>query len=479
MSKQTISEILARYESGESAADVVGAALEQAGDNTYGAWLAMADRDRALERARQFDAARAHGEKVGPLAGVPFALKDNIVTRELPTTAASKILEGYTSPFDATVAARLEAAGAVLVGKTNLDEFAMGSSNEHSAYGPVRNPVDPERVPGGSSGGSAAAVAAGDVPFSLGSDTGGSIRQPAAHTGVVGLKPTYGRVSRWGLIAYASSLDQIGTFSHTVEDAARVLEIIAGPDEFDMTSADAPVASWADMCGEPIEGTKIGVPKEYFEAGEGGLDPDVSARVRDAIEALANAGAEIVEISLPHTEYAVATYYVIATAEAASNLARYDGVRYGVRGGESGDLAEMYEATRSSGFGDEVKRRILLGTFVLSAGYADQYYRRAQQVRTLIRQDFEAAFEKVDAIVSPTAPTPAFELGAKSTPLQMYLEDIYTIACNLAGIPGMSVPCGTTSAGLPVGLQLMTKAFDEATLFRVGAAYESLRGGDQ
>lgn len=473
----TISQMLRDFDEGASAESAVGAALDAAEANEFGAYLTTADRDEALDRARRFDQARQQGERVGPLAGVPFALKDNIVTRDMPSTAASKILEGYRSPFDATVAARLEAAGAILVGKTNLDEFAMGSSNEHSAYHPVKNPVDPSRVPGGSSGGSAATVAAGDVPFSLGSDTGGSIRQPASHTGVVGLKPTYGRVSRWGLIAYASSLDQIGTFSHSVEDAARVLEVIAGKDDFDMTSADAPVASWSDVCGQPIDGLKIGVPREYFEAAEG-VDDEVASRVRGAIDALSDAGATVVDVSLPHTEYAVATYYVIATAEAASNLARYDGVRYGARS-EGSDLAEMYEATRSAGFGAEVKRRILLGTFVLSAGYADQYYRRAQQVRTLVRQDFDRAFEQVDLLVSPTTPAPAFELGEKSTPLQMYLEDIFTIACNLAGIPGMSIPCGKTSNGLPVGLQMMARPFDESTLFRAGSAYESLLGGAQ
>lgn len=475
---QTISNMLADFASGGSSEAAVAAALDRAEGNEFGAYLAVADRESALEQARAADAARAAGEELGPLAGVPFALKDNIVTRSMPATAASKILEGYTSPYDATVATKLEAAGAILIGKTNLDEFAMGSSNEHSAYGPVKNPVDPTRVPGGSSGGSAATVAAGDVPFSLGSDTGGSIRQPAAHTGVVGLKPTYGRVSRYGLIAFASSLDQIGTFTHSVEDAARVLEVLAGVDANDMTSSDAAVPNWTEECGKDLAGLRVGVPTEYFDVAEGGLDPDVSARVREAIDGMADAGAELVEISLPHTEYAIATYYVIATAEAASNLARYDGVRYGMRK-EGADLAEMYEATRSAGFGAEVKRRILLGTFVLSAGYADAYYTRAQQVRTLIRRDFDSAFEKVDVIVSPTAPTPAFPIGAKSTPLQMYLEDIFTIACNLAGLPGISVPCGNTSEGLPVGLQLMAPAFDEATLFRAASAYEAIRGGAQ
>jgi aspartyl-tRNA(Asn)/glutamyl-tRNA(Gln) amidotransferase subunit A len=435
-------------------------------EDTLNALLAR-DKEQLLESARAVDA----GAK-GPLAGVPVAIKDAICTRGIRTTAGSKILEGYVPPYDATVVARLRAAGALIGLKTNMDEFAMGSSNENSAYGPVKNPHDPSRTPGGSSGGSAAAVAAGIVPASLGSDTGGSIRQPAAFTGTVGVKPTYGRVSRFGLIAFASSLDQIGPFASTVRGAARVLEVIAGKDPRDETSLDAPAAGFEAACDRSIKGLRIGVPAEYFGKG---LDPEVEASVRAAIAELEKEGCTVVPLELPHTRFAVATYYVIATAEASSNLARFDGVRYGLRI-EGKDLRSMYGATRDAGFGAEVKRRILLGTFVLSAGYYDAYYLKAQKVRTLIRQDFDRAFEKVDAIASPTSPTPAFKLGEKTDdPLAMYLNDVYTLPASLAGIPGISVPAAPTKAGLPMGLQLVGPALDEATLFALGAAWEKRR----
>ena len=440
-------------------------------DGEVHAFLATA-RDAFLDQARAVDDKRARGQTLGPLAGVPVALKDALCTRGLVTTSGSKILEGYVPPYDATVVARLRAADALLPGKTNMDEFAMGSSNENSAYGAVRNPWDLTRTPGGSSGGSAAAVASRMAPVALGSDTGGSIRQPAALTGTVGVKPTYGRVSRYGLIAFASSLDQIGPFAGDVRSAARVLAVISGKDPKDATSVDAPVDDFEGACATSIKGLKIGVPEEYFVAG---LDPEVEASVRAAIQELEAEGCIIKPVKLPHTRFAVATYYVIATAEASSNLARFDGVRYGLRVlPPQGDLRAMYGATRERGFGPEVKRRIILGTFVLSAGYYDAYYLKAQKVRTLVRRDFESAFREVDAICSPTTPTAAFKLGEKtSDPLAMYLSDVYTLPASLAGIPAASVPAGPTKSGLPIGFQIMAPALKETTLFALAAAWEA------
>ena len=412
----------------------------------------------------------ARGEALGPMAGVPVAVKDAICTRGIRSTAGSKILGSYVPPYDATVIERLRAADAILIGKTNMDEFAMGSSTENSAFGPTRNPWDTTRTPGGSSGGSAAAVAARLAPCALGSDTGGSIRQPASLTGTVGLKPTYGRVSRYGLIAFASSLDQIGPLATDVRGAARLLSVIAGHDARDSTSLDVPTADWEAACGRSVKGLRIGVPEEYFAEG---LDPEVGASARAAIAALEREGCVVRSVALPHTRYAVATYYVLATAEASSNLARFDGVRYGLRVPRH-ELRAMYGATRDAGFGAEVKRRVLLGTFVLSAGYYDAYYLKAQKVRTLVRRDFEAAFRDVDVLCSPASPTPAFRLGEKvDDPLSMYLSDIYTLPASLAGLPAMSVPCTPTKSGLPVGLQIVARPLDEATMLSVAAACEA------
>jgi aspartyl-tRNA(Asn)/glutamyl-tRNA(Gln) amidotransferase subunit A len=456
------------------------------------AFLTVA-RDEVLAQARALDVRRARGEPLGVLAGVPIALKDALCARGVRTTAGSKMLERWISPYDATVVARLRAADALLPGKTNMDEFAMGSSNESSAYGPAKNPIDPSRTPGGSSGGSAAAVAAGMTPAALGSDTGGSIRQPASFTGTVGVKPTYGRVSRFGLIAFASSLDQIGPFATDVRGAARVLSVIAGHDERDMTSLREPAADYEAACGRSVRGLRLGVPDEYFAEG---LDPEVEVSVRAAIGRLEADGCSVKTIALPNTRHAVATYYVLATAEASSNLARFDGVRFGLRvqpepampGASSPSgaprkslLRALYGATRDAGFGAEVKRRILLGTFVLSAGYYDAYYRKAQKVRTLIRRDFDAAFsgpDGVDAVLCPTYPTAAFKLGEKtSDPLSMYLSDVYTLPASLAGLPAISVPCTPTREGLPVGLQIIAPALGEATMFALAAAWESAGGG--
>jgi aspartyl-tRNA(Asn)/glutamyl-tRNA(Gln) amidotransferase subunit A len=428
-------------------------------------------KERALEQAARVDALAAKGDPLPPLAGIPVAIKDVLVVKGAPATAGSKILEGYRPPYDATAVARLEAAGAVILGKLNCDEFAMGSSNENSAYGPVRNPVDPERVPGGSSGGSAAAVAANLAVATLGSDTGGSIRQPASFCGVVGVMPTYGRVSRYGLIAFASSLDHVGPFAANVRDAATVLGVIAGHDPKDATSSSAPVPDYAAESDKPAEGLRVGVPAEYF--GDG-LDPEVRAAVEAGIVALEAAGCQIKPISLPHTRYAVPTYYLVATAEASANLARFDGVRYGYRSPASENLASMYRHSRDEGFGAEVKRRILLGTYALSAGYYDAYYLKAQQVRRLLADEFLRAFAEVDAIVTPTAPTPAFKLGEKTgDPLAMYLADIYTVTASLAGICGVTVPCGATAGGLPVGMQVLATHLNESTAFRVARAVES------
>jgi aspartyl-tRNA(Asn)/glutamyl-tRNA(Gln) amidotransferase subunit A len=440
------------------------AAVEPAVD----AFLLVAG-DRALEAARRLDAALGGGAAAPPLAGVPVAVKDVLHVAGLPTTCGSRILEGYRPPFAATAVARLEAAGAIVVGKTNMDEFAMGSSTENSAWKPTRNPWDRGRVPGGSSGGSAAAVAARMVPVALGTDTGGSIRQPAALCGVVGLKPTWGRVSRYGLVAFASSLDQVGPLVRTVEDAALVCSALFGADPHDSTSADAPVPDFGEALCRGAGGLRVGVPRSFLADG---VEAETMARFRESLAALESAGAEVVEVDLPHLPHAIATYYLVATAEASSNLARYDGVRYGLRAPGDRDLRRLYGETRDRGFGAEVKRRIILGTFALSAGYYDAYYLRAQKVRTLIRRDFEAALETCDLVATPTTPTPAFRLGEKTgDPLQMYLADIFTVPANLAGLPALSLPCGL-AGGLPVGLQLLGRRFDEVTLLRAGAAFQ-------
>jgi aspartyl-tRNA(Asn)/glutamyl-tRNA(Gln) amidotransferase subunit A len=428
-------------------------------------------KERALEQAARIDALAAKGDPLPPLAGVPVGIKDVLIVKGAPATAGSRILKGYRPPYDATAVAKLEAAGAVLLGKLNCDEFAMGSSNENSAYGPVRNPFDTERVPGGSSGGSAAAVASNLAVATLGSDTGGSIRQPASFCGVVGVLPTYGRVSRYGLIAFASSLDRIGPFASNVRDAATLLGVIAGHDPKDATSSPAPVDDYAAECDKPVAGLRIGVPAEYFAEG---LDPEVRAAVEKGIAALQAAGCTVKPVSLPHTKYAVPVYYLVATAEASANLARFDGVRYGYRSPASDTLTAMYSHSRDEAFGAEVKRRILLGTYALSAGYYDAYYLKAQQVRRLLAEEFLRAFTEVDAIVTPTAPTPAFKIGEKSDdPLAMYLADIYTVTASLAGICGVSVPCGRTQAGLPVGMQVLAAHLREATAFRVARAVEA------
>jgi aspartyl-tRNA(Asn)/glutamyl-tRNA(Gln) amidotransferase subunit A len=443
----------------------------KAEDAEIHAYLTLSE-DRALKQAKHIDDLVSKGDPLPPLAGVPLGIKDVMVTNGIRTTAGSKTLGNFIPPYDCTAVARLEAAGAIVLGKMNCDEFAMGSSNENSAYGPVRNPRDTSRVPGGSSGGSAAAVAAGTAVATLGSDTGGSIRQPASFCGVVGLMPTYGRVSRYGLIAFASSLDHIGPLTKTVKDAAILLRVIAGRDPLDSTSADVPVPDYEADLAKPVAGLKIGVAKEYFSEG---LDAEVRTAVEAGIAKLRSAGCEIIPISLEHTAYAIPTYYVIATAEASANLARFDGVRYGYRAKGARTLAEMYRKSRDEGFGAEVKRRIMLGTYALSSGYYDAYYLKAQRVRTLLTRDFEQAFQKVDAIVTPTAPTPAFKLGEKSDdPLSMYLADIYTVTADLAGIPGISVPCGETTSGLPIGLQVLGRHFDESTVLRVAAAVEQL-----
>lgn len=454
-----------------SAAELAAESLRfaEAENSKTGAYLHFSP-ERALSAARRVDERIARGEDPGPLAGVPVAVKDVIVTKGVRTTCGSRLLAGYVPPYDATAIVRLEEAGGVILGKTNCDEFAMGSSNENSAFGPVRNPVAPDRVPGGSSGGSAAAVAQGTAVVSLGSDTGGSVRQPASFCGVVGVTPTYGRVSRFGLTAFASSLDHIGPFARSVKDAATLLSVIAGRDPADSTSAAAPVPDYAVALDKNVKGLKLGLPIEYLKdlTGESG---ELLSR---AVETLKGLGCEMREISLPATDYAIACYYIIATAEASSNLARYDGVRYTARSANSETLAAMYRNTRGENFGAECKRRIMLGTYVLSAGYYDAYYLKAQKVRALIARDFARAFEQVDAIVAPVSPFPAFKLGEKvDDPVAMYLSDIYTITGSLAGIPCMSVPCGKTADGLPVGMQVLTRHFDETTMFRIADAFES------
>jgi aspartyl-tRNA(Asn)/glutamyl-tRNA(Gln) amidotransferase subunit A len=425
------------------------------------------DAERALARARSLDAA---GSLTGPLHGVPVALKDNIAVRDMRTTAGSRVLENHVSLFDATVVQRLERAGAVIIGKTVCDEFAMGSSTEHCAFGPSKNPWAAGRIPGGSSGGSAVAVATGMTPVAFGSDTGGSIRQPAALCGIVGLKPTYGRVSRYGLVAFASSLDQIGPMARSVADVALALEVVSGADPFDSTAADREVPAFSSGLSGDARGLRVGVPRHWL--GEG-LDDQVRARFEESLRALETLGATLRDVELPHSQYAIPVYYLVGTAEASSNLARYDGVRYGVRATDASSIGEMYDRTRSLGFGAEVKRRIMLGTYVLSAGYYDAYYLKAQQVRTLIRRDFERAFESVDVVATPTSPTPAFRLGERTgDPLQMYLADIFTVSAPLAGLPAISVPCGFTADRLPVGLQLTGRAWDEPTVLRLADAYE-------
>ncbi len=444
-------------------------------NGTLNAFLHV-DEEGALKAARASDERRARNEPVSALDGVPVGVKDLLCTDGIPTTAGSRILEGFVPRYDATVVARLKSAGLPLLGKQNLDEFAMGSSSESSAYGPVKNPWDLARTPGGSSGGSSAAVAARMCPGALGTDTGGSIRQPAAHTGLVGLKPTWGRVSRFGVVAYASSLDQVGPLTRTVKDAAALLELIAGPDGRDATCASVPVPpnGFTAAIEEGVKGLTLGLPREYLEGAEG-LDPEVRAQVEEAARTFERLGATVREVSLPHTAHALSAYYVLAPAEASSNLARYDGVRYGHRasGKDVRTLKDLYEQTRAQGFGPEVKRRIMLGTYALSAGYYDAYYLKAQKVRTLVRRDFDDVFREVDALISPTSPVPPFLLGEKTAdPMSMYLTDVFTIPCNLAGIPGISVPCGFTASGLPVGLQLLGRAFDEATLLRIARAFE-------
>jgi aspartyl-tRNA(Asn)/glutamyl-tRNA(Gln) amidotransferase subunit A len=443
--------------------------LERARTDATGAFLAL-DEAGALAAARASDARRAQGRATGPLDGVPVSLKDNILTEGLVTTAGSRILAGFIPPYDATVTARLKAAGAVILGKTNLDEFGMGSSTENSAFQKTKNPLDLTRTPGGSSGGSAASVAAGLCFGSLGTDTGGSIRQPAAFTGLVGLKPTWGRVSRAGVVAYASSLDQVGPLARTVEDAALLLSAIEGFDAADSTSASAPPTDRSALSAG-VKGMRIGLPKELFVDG---MDPEVTASVRAAAERLRDLGATVEEVSLPHTRFALATYYVLAPCEASSNLGRYDGVRFGHRAKDPRSLKALYEHSRAEGFGPEVKRRIMLGTFALSAGYADAYYRKAQQVRALIRRDYEQVFGSVDVVLSATSPVLPWRLGEKlEDPLAMYLMDVLTLPCNLAGLPGLSLPCGRAANGLPIGAQLMGKPFDEATVLRVARALET------
>jgi len=433
---------------------------------TLNAFLEI-DREGALERATQSE------KSGGGLAGIPIAVKDNICVKGLQASCGSKILGDYHPPYNATVIERLTQAGAVVIGKTNCDEFAMGSSNENSAFGPVRNPWDTTRVSGGSSGGSATAVAAGIVPVALGSDTGGSVRQPASLCGVVGLKPTYGRNSRYGLVAFASSLDQIGLFARKVEDVARVLGVMAGRDPHDATTADVPVPDYVASLTGDLKGVRLGFPRALY--GEG-LDAEVKTSVENVVDVYRELGAEIVDVELPHANYAIAVYYIIATAEASANLARFDGVRYGFRAEDTPELRQMYRRTREEGFGPEVKRRIMLGTYVLSAGYYDAYYLKAQQVRTLIKNDFLEAFKRCDAIVTPTSPTPAFAIGEKvDDPLAMYLNDIYTVTANLAGVPGISVPCGLSSERLPIGFQLLGPYWSESTLFKLAHGYEQAR----
>jgi aspartyl-tRNA(Asn)/glutamyl-tRNA(Gln) amidotransferase subunit A len=468
----TIHELHEMLKRGETTSEAITESVLgriKAVDNKVKAYVTITE-EIARMQAREADKRLKAGEKSSPLLGIPIAVKDNMCTDGIKTTCASKILANFVPPYDATVVRNLKQAGYVLCGKPNMDEFAMGSSTENSGFFITKNPWDLERIPGGSSGGSAAAVAAGECIGSLGSDTGGSIRQPASCCGVVGLKPTYGRVSRFGLVAFASSLDQIGPITKDVTDSALLMNVISGHDERDSTSANVPAPDFTKALKKDGKGMKIGLPKEYFIEG---MDPEVEKAVKDAVKTLEGLGAKVVEVSLPHTDYAVATYYILATSEASSNLARYDGVKYGFRTQSPKDLMDMYRKTRDEGFGPEVKRRIMLGTYALSAGYYDAYYKKGQQVRTLIKRDFDEAFKTVDVIATPTAPTAAFKIGEKSSdPLQMYLSDIFTISVNLAGIPGISLPCGFTSGNLPIGLQLLGRHFDEESILHAAFAYE-------
>lgn len=471
----TADKLVALYENRDlTVTEVIKSVYEEIDriDGHVKAFLALCP-DKALDDARRLDEKIASGESLEPLAGVPVAIKDNMVVRDLPNTCASRILEGYIPPYTATAVERLRGAGAIIVGKANCDEFAMGSTTENSGFQITRNPHNLDRVPGGSSGGSAASVASGTSLIALGSDTGGSVRTPAAFCGVVGVKPTYGRVSRYGLVAFGSSLDQIGPLSKSVREAAQTLEVISGFDHFDSTSADTAVDEIVRNLDQPIKGTRVGIPKEYFIPG---LNAEVRAKIEAGMRLYESLGCEMQEISLPHTEYAVATYYLVATAEASSNLARFDGVRYGPRG-DGASLQDMYRRTRHNGFGKEVKRRILLGTYALSAGYYDAYYLKALKVRTLMLKDFQKAFEKVDIILTPTSPTVAFKIGEKTgDPLSMYLSDIFTITGSLAGIPVISVPCGKNSENMPVGMQLMANHFQESLLLRVAHHFEKAGG---
>ncbi len=472
-------ELLASLQKGDVSAETLAAAFLKnirERDSTIHSFLHV-DADDVLTQARKIDAKRRAGQTVGKLSGLPIAVKDILCTQGQPTTCASKILQNFVPPYDAHVITRLRQEDAILLGKTNMDEFAMGSSTENSAFGPTRNPWDVERTPGGSSGGSAAAVASCLAPAALGTDTGGSIRQPAGFCGIAGLKPTYGRVSRFGLVAFGSSLDQIGPMGHDVEDCALLLEAIAGHDPRDSTSAPQPVPAYLQSLQQPVNPLTIGVPREYF--GEG-LDPEVEQSVRAALKVYQEQGARICDVSLPHTRLAVAVYYVVATAEASSNLARYDGVQFGRRTGQFDGLIDMVKRSRGEGFGSEVKRRILFGTYVLSSGYIDAYYLKALRVRRLIHDDFDRAFTQCDVILGPTAPTAAFKIGDKiDDPLAMYLSDVYTISCNLAGLPGISIPCGFTRTGLPIGLQILAPAFAEEKLLRVARMYERSAGWHQ
>ncbi len=474
LTDRTAAELLALQARGEATAEAIADAFLAAIREREPKVRAFqhVDESAAREQARAVDDKRKRGATLGALAGVPVAVKDVLCTRGTPTTCSSKILKNFVPPYDAHVVEKLKAADAVLIGKTNMDEFAMGSSTENSAFGTTRNPWDLERIPGGSSGGSAACVAASEAPLSLGTDTGGSIRQPASLCGIAGLKPTYGRVSRYGLIAFASSLDQVGPFARDVFDTALLLETIAGHDRRDSTSVNQPVPAYTRTVNDPVKPLTIGVPREFF--GEG-LDGEVESAVRGAIKEYEKLGAKVVDVSLPHSKYALAVYYIVAPAEASSNLARFDGMHYGHRTAVKGDLISTYARSRSEGFGKEVQRRIMIGTYVLSSGYKDAYYVKALQARRLVKGDYDKAFEQCDIIVGPTTPTPAFKVGDKSDdPLAMYLSDIYTVSCNLAGLPGLSIPCGFSKLGLPIGLQLFAPAFEEEKLLRTARMYEAI-----
>lgn len=473
--EKTASELLALQNSGQlRAVEIAEAFLTAyaAREPKLHSFMRAPDADAVRQQAEAIDTRRKNGQPVGRLAGIPVAIKDVLCTRGIPTTCSSKILEHFVPPYDAHVIERLKAEDAILFGKTNMDEFAMGSSTENSAYKVSRNPWDIQRIPGGSSGGSASCVAGCQAPLALGTDTGGSIRQPAALCGIVGMKPTYGRVSRYGLIAFASSLDQVGPFAHDVRDCALLLEAIAGHDNRDSTSVNDPVPAYTQTLDQPVKGLTIGVPKEFFGQG---LDSEVENAIRQALKEYEKIGAKLIDVSLPHSPYALAAYYIVAPAEASSNLARYDGMHYGHRTATKGDLIATYCKSRAEGFGKEVQRRIILGTYVLSSGYKDAYYLKALKVRRLVKKDFDDAFQQCDVIMGPTTPTAAFKIGEKSNdPLALYLSDVYTVSCNLAGIPGLSIPCGVTRSGLPIGLQLLGAPFTEEKLFRIARMYEAV-----